>query len=128
MLTFDRFGLLNKILSKKDDGISKKDLNQISYYNKKINLAATDIFNLKHLTWNNPVDKDIQSDDSFFDLFDKAKEMAVNCITDLYKYIFGNESFDFDYYFKDLSYYTGFPCAYNLEMKYFDNIFKKDLF
>jgi hypothetical protein len=38
------------------------------------------------------------------------------------------ESFDFDYYFKDLSYYTGFPCAYNLEMKYFDNIFKKDLF
>ena len=128
MLTFDRFGLLNKILSKKDDGISKKDLNQISYYNKKINLAATDIFNLKHLTWNNPVDKDIQSDDSFFDLFDKAKAMAVNCITDLYKYIFGNESFDFDYYFKDLSYYTGFPCAYNLEMKYFDNIFKKDLF
>ena len=33
--TFDRFGLLNKILTKKDDGISQIDLKEISYYNKK---------------------------------------------------------------------------------------------
>ena len=127
-LTYDRFGLLDKILKKKDDGKSITDLSQISYYNKRVNLAAADIFNLKHFLWNNPVDKDIQTDESFFDLFDKAKKITVECISDLHKYIFYGESFDFDYYFKDLSYYTGFPCAYNLEMKYFDNIFKKDLF
>lgn len=127
-LTFDRFGIINKILTKKDDGKSINDLKQISYYNKRVNLGTPDIFNLKHSIWNNPVDKDIESDESFFDLFDKAKKIAVECISDLYKYVFMNESFDFEYYFKDLSYYTGFPCSYNLEMKYFDNIFKKDLF
>lgn len=125
--TFDRFGLLNKILTKKDDGKSINDLSQISYFNKQVDLGTVDIFNLKHKLWNNPVDKDIQSEESFFDLFDKAKSIAVECISDLYKYVFMNESFDFEYYFKDLSYYTGFPCSYNLEMKYFDNIFKKDL-
>lgn len=127
-LTFDRFGLLNKILSKKDDGKSFIDLKYISYHNKKIDVSEVDIFNLKHNQWNNPVDKDIQSTESFFDLFDKAKKIAVECINDLYKYVFEGESFDFDYFFKDLSYYTGFPCAYNLEMKFFENIFKKDLF
>lgn len=127
-LTFDRFGLLNKILSKKDDGKSLVDMKYISYHNKKIDVTKLDIFNLKHNIWNNPVDKDIQSNESFFDLFDKAKKIAVECINDLYKYVVDAESFDFDYYFKDLSYYTGFPCAYNLEMKFFDNIFKKDLF
>ena len=127
-LTFDRFGLLNKILSKKDDGKSFIDMKYISYHNKKIDVSEVDIFNLKHNQWNNPVDKDIQSTESFFDLFDKAKKIAVECINDLYKYVFEGESFDFDYFFKDLSYYTGFPCAYNLEMKFFDNIFKKDLF
>jgi len=127
-LTFDRFGLLNKILTKKDDGKSQTDLRYISYHNKKIDVTKLDIFNLKHNTWYNPVDNDIQSNESFFDLFDKAKKITVECINDLYKYVVDGESFDFDYYFKDLSYYTGFPCAYNLEMKYFDNFLKKDLF
>lgn len=126
--TFDRFGLLNKILSKKDDGVSKKDLSQISYHNKKIDTSQIDIFNIKKNVWNNPVDKDFQSTESFFDLFDKAKKMCVDCINDLYKYVIEAETFDFDYYFKDLSLYTGFPCSYNLEMKFFDNKLKKDLF
>lgn len=127
-LTFDRFGLLNKILSKKDDGKSQNDLNQVSYYNKKIDTSQIDIFNFKHNVWSNPVDKEMQSTESFFDLFDKAKKITVECINDLYKYVKEAESFDFDYYFKDLSYYNGFPCSYNLEMKNFNNILKKDLF
>lgn len=127
-LTFDGFGLIDKILTKKDDGISKVDLKYISYHNKKIELSEYDIFNLKHNSWNNPVDKDFQSNHSFFDLLDKAKKITVECINDLYKYVFEGESFDFDYFFKDLSYYTGFACSYNLEMKFFNNIFKKDLF
>lgn len=127
-LMFDRFGIIDKFLSKKDDGISKTDLKYVSYYNKKINSNEFDIFNLKRNPWNNPVDKDFQYNDSFFDLFDKAKKMTVECINELYKYIFDGETFDFDYFFKDLSYYSGFPGVYNLEMKFFNNIFKKDLF
>ncbi len=127
-LIFDRFGIKDSFLSTKDDGVSKTDLSQISYFNKKIISSETDIFNFKRYIWNNPVDKEIISESSFFDLFDQAKEKTVECIIDLYKYVFLNESFDFDGYFKDLSYYTGFPCSFNLEMKYFMNIFKKDLF
>lgn len=124
---FDRFGLKHKYFSKKDDGISLCDYNQISYYDKQIRKSQLDIFNFHKELWNNPVDKDMKSNDSFFDLFDKAKSVAVNCITDLYKYIFGNETFDIDFYFKDLSYVTAIPCSYDLEMKFFANIFKKDL-
>ena len=35
-LIFDRFGLIDKYLSKKDDGISQIDYKEISYYNKSI--------------------------------------------------------------------------------------------
>ena len=127
-LIFDRFGLKNKIFSKKDDGVSFNDYQQVSFYNKSINTNEIDIFNFNRNDWYNPVDKDLVSNDSFFDLLDKAKKFAVNCINDLYKSIYGNETFDFDFYFKDLSYITGVPCSYDLEMKFFNIIFKKDLF
>ena len=126
-LIFDRFGLKNKFLTKRDDGISQNDYKQVSYYDKIINLNEIDIFNFKHNTWNNPVDKDMVSTDSFFDLLDKAKKVCVNCIQDLYTAIYGNETFDVEAYFKDLSYITGIPCTYDLEMKFFNIIFKKDL-
>ena len=126
-LIFDRFGLKNKFLTKRDDGISQNDYKQVSYYDKTININEIDIFNFKHNTWNNPVDKDMVSTDSFFDLLDKAKKVCVNCIQDLYTAIYGNETFDVEAYFKDLSYITGIPCTYDLEMKFFNIIFKKDL-
>ena len=58
----------------------------------------------------------------------RQKKICVECITDLYKAIYGNETFDLERYFKDLSYITGIPCSYDLEMKFFDIMFKKDLF
>lgn len=122
---YDPFGLKQKILAKKDDGVSLIDYTQLSYYNKQLDLNEYDIFNFKHKTWCNPVDKEMRHKESFFDLLDQAKALSVNCINDLYKCIFLNESFDYDYYFKDLSYITGIPSSYDLEMKYFDNIFKK---
>lgn len=126
-LIFDRFGLIDKYLSKKDDGISQIDYKEISYYNKSVDINELDIFNFKRTEWCNPVDNVIVQNDSFFDLFDKAKKICVECITNLFYYIYGNETFDTDYYFKDLSYFTGIPCAYDFEMKNFDIIFKKDL-
>ena len=126
-LIFDRFGIKNKILTKKDNGIGVNDYKQVSYFNKTIDVNELDIFNFKHNVWNNPVDKETTSNESFFDLFDKAKQICVSCITDLYAAIYENETFDVDYYFRDLSYKTGIPCSYDLEMKFFDIIFKKDL-
>ena len=120
---YDNLGIKHRYLCKKDDGISEIDLKQISYFDKAINHNKIDIFNFKHDVWSNPVDKEIKFNDTFFDLLDIAKKISVDCISALYRYIFGNESFEFDYYFKDLSYLTGIPCSYDLEMKYFDNIF-----
>lgn len=122
---YDPFGLKNKLLTKKDDGTSPLDLSVLSYYNKSIKEEGIDIFNFKHKEWSNPVDKEMVKTQSFFELFDEAKDLSVECINDLYRHIFLNESFDVDKYFKDLSYITGVPCSYDLEMKYFDNIFKK---
>lgn len=127
-LIFDRFGWKDKYLIKKDDGITQEDYKQISYYNKSVDINEIDIFNFKHQEWSNPVDSQITSNDSFFDLLDQAKKICVECITDLYKAIYGNETFDLERYFKDLSYITGIPCSYDLEMKFFDIMFKKDLF
>ncbi len=123
---YDPYGLINYFLTKKDDGKSELDLKVLSYYNRNIPQEQIDIFNFKHQPWCNPVDKDTQFTDSFFDLFEKAKEIAISCINDLSAYVFDNESFDFDYYFKDISYITGYPSSYNLEMKYFFNIFGKN--
>lgn len=122
-LILDRFGLKHRFLCKRDDGISEVDLTQISYFDKTINHNDIDIFNFKRYMWSNPVDKEMRHDESFFELLDIAKKLSVDCINALYRYVFGNESFEFDYYFKDLSYLTGIPCSYDLEMKYFDNIF-----
>ncbi len=121
---YDPFGLKNKILRKKDDGKSVIDLSMLSYYDKKIPSSKIDIFNFKRKEWYNPVDKEVTYTYSFFDLLDIAKTKAVNCINDLYRAIFLNDSFDFDLYFKDLSYITGLPCSYDLDIKYFENIFK----
>lgn len=121
---YDPFGIILKILTKKDDGKSSLDLSKLSYYDKKIPSSQVDIFNYKRKSWCNPIDKEITSTYSFFDLFDLAKDQAVNCINDLYRTIFLNESFDVDAYFKDLSYITGVPCSYDLDMKYFNNIFE----
>lgn len=120
---YDPFGWKLKFLTKKDNGVSQLDLKSLSYYGKEIDTKECDIFNIKKKEWCNPIDKETIYTDSFFDLFDKAKKKAVSCINDLYRLIYLNETFDFDYYFKDLSYITGVPCSYDLEMKYFSNIF-----
>ncbi len=122
---YDRFGWKQKILEKKDDGESKIDLSMLSYYGKKIDSNEIDIFNFHHKEWCHPVDNSKISNATFFDLFDTAKVECANCIQALYHYVFDNENIDFDLYFKDVSYITNLPCSYDLEMKYFDNIFKK---
>ena len=96
----------------------------LSYYDKKIDTNEVDIFNFKHKEWCHPVDNTKTYNTAFFDIFDNAKEECVQCITSLYHYVFDNENMDFDRYFKDVSYITNLPCSYDLEMKYFKNIFE----
>ncbi|MBO7078354.1 MAG: hypothetical protein J6W64_00900 [Bacilli bacterium] len=121
---YDPIGIKNKILSKVDNGKSIIDLNYLSLYNKSINIRNFDIFNFKHERWFNPADDTITSIDSYFDLMDKAKRIAIEAINALYKYIFLDEEINLDKYFADVSMFTGLPCNLQKEMKYFNNVFK----
>ncbi len=122
-LLHDSLGLKNKILSKFDNGKSEVDLNYLSFYNKSLNTRTFDIFNFKHERWFNPVNKEISSIDSFFNLFDKAKTMSLNCIETMYNYVFLDEDVNLEYFFSNVNYKTGLDCEKDNEMKYFNNIF-----
>lgn len=120
---YDPFGLKTKVFDKLDNGKSDVDLHYITYYNKGLNTRVFDIFNFKHERWYNPVKKEISSIDSFFNLFDKAKELALECIETLYNYVFLDEDVNLDFYFANVNYKTGLDCNQNNEMVYFNNIF-----
>ena len=121
---YDPIGIKNEILSKIDNGKSIIDLNYLSYYNKSINIRKFDIFNFKHERWCNPTNDTLTSIDSYFDLFDSAKRIAIEAIDALYKYIYLDEEINFDKYFADVSMLTGLPCNKTREFKYFNNVFK----
>lgn len=44
----------------------------------------TDPFNLRHALWKNPWDSSITSNESFFELYDKSKELYLSRIHSLY--------------------------------------------
>lgn len=120
---YDPFGIKNKLFEKFDNGKSEVDWNYVSFYNKSLNTRTFDIFNFKHERWFNPVNKEITSIDSFFNLFDKAKLMSLECIETLYNYVFFDEDVNLEYYFSNVSYKTGLNCHGDNVMKYFNNIF-----
>lgn len=118
---YDPFGIKQKLLEKIDNGTSTLDFTVLSYYKKEIN--DVDIFNLNKTKWNNPLDNKIESNDSFYDLFDKAIVLAKKLIEISYDVIFNNKNHDLNKYFLNLSYLHGLDCKIEKEMKYFNNIF-----
>lgn len=121
---YDPTGIKNKLFSRFDNGKSTFDFNYLSYYNKSINTRNFDIFNFKHDRWNNPVDDTKVSTDSFFDLFERAKDASVMAIEAIFKYIYLDEEINLRNYFIDISMLSGMLVEKDNEMKYFKNIFK----
>lgn len=119
---YDRFGLKNKIFSILDNNKIKIDLKGLSYYKKEIN--DIDVFNKNKISWMNPVDNKIISNDSFFDLFIKAKEKSCLAIKAMYHHIYNNQKFIIEDFFNNLSYITGLDCNDKRPMKYINKIFK----
>lgn len=118
---FDRWGIKNKLFSILDNGKSSLDFTVLSYYGKEID--DVDIFNLKQRLWTNPQDHNITSNDSFFNLVEKAKRKAIDTIKVVENYVNG-ENVDLDSYIMDISYITGLPCSDNRPLQYFRNIFE----
>jgi hypothetical protein len=119
---YDPRGFKNILLSKLDNGQSSLDLSFLSYYGKSI--EDIDIFNLEHRQWLNPVDKNIISEKTFFELFTEAKQSAITTINALYAHIFDGENNNVGTHFKNSSYLTGINCDLDNEMINFQNIFK----
>lgn len=117
-------GLMSKIWSN-NNRTSENDLRKVTCYNKNVDIRKFDIFNFKHNVWSEPVNGEMQSIKSFFDLLDDSKVLAIKCLEALYEYIF-NDSKDINLndIIKDISYYTGYPCASNKIMSHFDIVFK----
>jgi hypothetical protein len=117
---YDPWGIKQKLLTKLDNGKSTLDLKVLSYYKKE--LIDIDIFNEAHNFWCNPVKQELTSNQSFFDLFQDAIQMATALITNVYQVIFRKQSLD-EQMFPNVNYLDGLDCDLNMQMQYFSNIF-----
>ena len=88
-----------------------------SYYVTEIDKSK---FNLNNKTWCNPSNKKIKSNDSFFELYDKAIKECTTLFDATHKYI--NDKISLDDYkkiLKDNSYVNGLSWRKKYELKYF---------
>ena len=77
--------------------------------------------NEKRKAWNHPVDKDEVHNCSFFELYNRALDEAVNIIETVNKFLYKNKKIDLlDKVFLNLSYLNGKDSTLNLRMKYFE--------
>lgn len=120
---YDPFGFKNLIFKAIDKKTTGLDYTVLSYYGKEVN--NIDILNTKRNLWNNPIDENIISDDSFFALLEKSLQYAIKLIDSSYKYLFINEQIDLYEIFENKSYLTGLDVSLGHDMKYFNNIFSK---
>ena len=79
--------------------------------------------NLNHLPWTLPWDNQKKFTTSFFELYEKAKNDAINTIIKVTDMLNKNELNQplLDELFKNLSYTTGRPCQEKLKMQFFEN-------
>ncbi len=107
-------GLVDKYFNTKGD-IKYKTM---SYYN---NIEDIDYFNEKKVTWTHPCDENEVSNETFWDLYEKAINVAVDLITKTYDYFTEESITGVDY--GNLSYSTGKNCEEDLPMKHFNSIY-----
>lgn len=75
--------------------------------------------NLEHKVWYNPIDKNIKSYDSFYDLYNKAVLEAVKIINEVCNY-FRGEKVILSNIFINNSYLTGLNCNLGDDFKFFE--------
>lgn len=119
----DRFGILKFLLG----FISHKntDYTVFSYYKPDTAIGDADYMNECKAFWHHPYDNEIESNESFFELFNIAKEKSKEIITLVYNYIYKNEDISLSELFENNSYSTGFDCDdhRNLNIPVYESIF-----
>lgn len=86
----------------------KTNYSVYSFFRREIDREKVDYLNEKHIHWQHPFEPSILSEESFFDLFERAKGEAAVLIRTAYDWIFlDGESFPS---YENSNYSTGFDC------------------
>ncbi|MCM1052886.1 MAG: zinc dependent phospholipase C family protein [Ruminococcus sp.] len=103
----DKLGLKKKLFRQIDKLTPNKSL-VLENLSQHVTKVDEKIFNLEHKTWYNPWDNNIKSNESFFELYDKALKIGIELFEATYKYI-NNKIKEEDYkkVLKDKSYVSG---------------------
>lgn len=119
-LIVDTTGIKKKIY-KFIDKLTPKKEGVYEYYDSHITEIDKTILNLDHKTWYNPYNKNIKSNESFFDLYDKALKTCLNLFEATFKYL--NNTISEEEYKKELqdkAYTTGFSWKIQSDIKYLE--------
>ena len=126
-LVWDPTGVLNQATKLTDNGASGYDYRYFSYQGRDIDEEKLDYLNLRHAPWRNFADPSLVSTESFPQLMDRAKEDAVNIISEIYNYVyFGKGSLEeIRHRIGNASYTSGLDCrdARNFGAKTYDPLF-----
>lgn len=88
-------------------------------YNQSI-LDTNDYLNIKYKEWNYPIDKNITSTKSFYNIYNDSLTEALYLINQIHNYFYNNKNINIDNLFKNRSYVTGINCNNKSKQKYFE--------
>jgi len=104
----DPFGIVHTLLRPVSGG--KTNYCIYSFYHREIDGSKVDYMNLGHEPWRHPYDPSVVSRDSFFDLFEKAKQEALEMIRRICCWIYLDEPSPPECLFGNSNYSTGLDC------------------
>ena len=100
----DPFGIVHMLLRLLP---GKTNYSLYSYFHREIDGKRLDYLNENHTPWQHPYAPETQSTDSFFDLFDRAKNEAAALIQAAYAWMTRGEDFP---QYENSNYSTGLDC------------------
>lgn len=118
LFRFDKYGI-KKAIYKFFDMIKPAHtfkLECLSYY--KV-LDNYNYLNLNKSKWYYPVDKNITSNKTFWELYEDALKDTIDIINGINDYFFDDKKINLTKLFKNKSYVTGVDCSKKLKQKYF---------
>lgn len=123
IINTDRTGIKKQIYKIVDFFSKSNDmyLQDLSFFRRDL---SYDFLNKNKATWHHPItNKSYNS--SVFELYDQAKNFAIDLITKVNKYLEGNKSIDLNKLFTNLSFNSGIDCNTVEPFQYFSNYKRK---
>ncbi len=109
---FDPTGIKHKLLRK-----------QIEPFSYSKHIPDKDYLNLQKTEWYHPADLNEKSNESFYEIFDRALNEGLPLFKEINQYFHGQDNLaSIEKLLSNISYETGKDCSFELEHRYFDPI------